>query len=265
MRVRPAHPIAWLVVLLTAGCSAHLPPPTDLPSAGSGALPTDFPTLLSLAANAYRPYGPVESIQVSLEAAHKALGLEPGHELASFFAARAATWLLEFDHLLTRERSLAIAREGQADAVAALAAGGERVEYVFLSGALLGQELRLGRSPGLVKMRRVLEHFERAASLDPSFDGGAPLRALGTLLIKAPPWPTGVGDEDRGLELLEQGADQFPSHPANHLYLGDAQAAVHLGTEARSSYERVLALCEDSRWGVMCETYVVLARAALDR
>ena len=83
------------------------------------------------------------------------------------------------------------------------------------------------------------------------------------LLVKAPPWPTGVGDPERGLELLYLGSESYPAHPASHLFLADALASEGQPTAAAEAYEEVLALCEDERWGVVCTTYGARARAGL--
>lgn len=265
MRPEPGRGFAGLALLLALGCATGPPPETGGPTRGDAEPSEEASSLLVRSGALFDPVGPVETNRQSLEAAREVLALEPGNGSASLLAARAASWLLEFDTSLSKNDALALAQEGRADAETALAADGDQVGPVFLTGALLGQELLHGNSPGLVKMRRIEEHFERALSLDPSYDQGAPYRALGTLLVKAPPWPVGVGDDERGLELLEEGAHLFPDQPASHLFLGDALASAAMTTEATESYERVITLCLDPGWGTVCETYGTRARKALDR
>ena len=42
------------------------------------------------------------------------------------------------------------------------------------------------------------------------------------LYLKAPPWPTGIGDGDKALQLLRQAAERYPRHPLNHLFYAEA-------------------------------------------
>lgn len=262
--MRRGYWFAGLAVLLALGCATGPPPDTGAPTPGEDVHSAEVSSLVARSEILFDPNGPVETNQKSLEAAREALAIEPGNGFGSFLAARAASWLLEFDTSFSKSEALALAQEGRAYAEIALAAEGDQVGPIFFAGALLGQELLHGNSPGLVKMRRVEDHFERAVAMDPSYEQGAPLRALGTLLVKAPPWPVGVGEDERGLELLEEGARRFPDHPASHLFLGDAQVATSREEDATGSYEQVVSICQEDRWGTVCEIYAARAKAALE-
>ncbi len=248
-----------LVLLLSAGCGAPHRPPEPLPTA----LPDEIPDLLRLAGSSFNPCGPVDTVALSLAAAEAVVAREPDQPVANLHAARAAAWLLEFDEALDQTARRELAGRGVDYGEAALAATGERVDTVFLAGALLGLQLEVSRAPGPVKLRRVHHYFELAVELDPAYDEGAPLRALGTLLVKAPGWPAGPGDVDEGIELLSRAAREHPGHPANHYFLGEALLADGRREEAATSLQRVLDLCERYPCTVVCGKYAVKARELL--
>jgi len=249
-----------LLILPAAGCvSSHQPPAVVEP----GLPPGGIPELLVLAEASFDPCGPAEAVNRSLAAADAALEREPGHPQASLHAARAAAWLLEFDGGLDQPARRDLAGRGVGYAETLLAADGEAVEAVFLAGALLGLQLETARVPGPVKLRKVHDRFRRAVEIDASHDHGAPLRALGTLLVKAPAWPAGPGDVDEGIELLEQAVTAHPDHPANHFFLGEALLAEGRRDEAAASLCRVIDTCVEAGCEAVCELYAARAEALL--
>jgi len=250
---------ALFLLQLTAGCGAPHRPPVP-PSSG---LPEAIPDLLQLASSSFDPCGPAAAVARSLAAAEAVLVRQPGHSEASLHAARAAAWLLEFDKSLDEPARRELAGRGVGYAETVLSAQGERVDTVFLNGALLGLQLETARVPGPVKLRKVHDFFRRAADLDPSYSEGAPLRALGTLLVKAPSWPAGPGDVEQGIELLRQAVEQHPGHPANHYFLGEALLADGRRDEAAASFQRVLDLCANSTCEAVCGKYAVQAEEIL--
>jgi hypothetical protein len=252
--------ILLTVLLVGAGCApVHRPPSTvELD------LPDTVPELLLLAEQSFDRCGPVESVARSLAAAEAVLATEPGHPDGSLHAARAAAWLLEFDDRLDEPARREMAGRGVGYAETLLAAGGEQAEAVFLAGALLGLQLETARVPGPVKLRRVHELFRQAADLDPSYDQGAPLRALGTLLVKAPAWPAGPGDVDEGIELLMRAVDEHTGHPGNHFFLGEALLAEGRREEAAASFRRVIDTCAKAGCEAVCRLYAVKAESLLN-
>jgi tetratricopeptide (TPR) repeat protein len=226
-------------------------------------LPDDPLSLLSIAHAAYSPYGPISSVRLSLAAAEKILAHHPNNELACFYSGRAVSWLLEFDGDLSSDEAKEMAGQGFERVRTAVERNADRVDYVFLAGALLGNYIRFSSVQGIAQVRQVHDYFQRAVSLDPFYEDGAPLRAQGTLLVKAPPWPAGVGDVDEGIELLEKAVHLFPGHPANHLYLADALAAEGRKSEAAAAYHRVTERCTEQRWGAVCDSYDSRARTSL--
>jgi hypothetical protein len=68
---------------------------------------------------------------------------------------------------------------------------------------------------------RLQGEMQRAVDLSPEIDDGGPLRLLGILYLKAPPWPTGFGDGEKPLELLREAVEKHPDHPLNHLFYAE--------------------------------------------
>jgi len=254
--------ILILLVLLGSGCGApHRPP--EPAQADQPVLPDEIPDLLHLAVSSFNPCGPAEGVALSLTAAEAVLDRQQEHPMANLHAARAAAWLLEFDESLDGAGRRELAGRGVEYAETALATIGERVDTVFLCGALLGLQLESARIPGPGKLGRVHEFFELAVDLDPSYDDGAPLRALGTLLVKAPGWPAGPGDVEMGIELLSRAAWEHPGHPANHYFLGEALFADGQPYEAATSLQRVLDICAKYSCEALCGKYAVKAEEML--
>lgn len=255
-------PLLLPAIFLGTGCGPARRPAAPV-EAVQYVLPDEVPDLLRLASSSFDPCGPVEAVALSLNAAEAVLGKVPDHSEASLHAARAAAWLLEFDGSLDQPARRDLAGRGAGWAETALAAYGERVETVFLCGALLGLQLEAARVPGPGKVGRVHEFFERAAELDPAFNDGAPLRALGTLLVKAPGWPAGPGDVERGIELLRQAVEEHPGHPAGHWFLGEALRTEGQRDEAAACFRHVIDLCTNPTCGAVCGKYAAMAEERL--
>ena len=160
-----------IITVLGAGCSVHFEPGPSYPTMESADLPDDPLSLLSIAHAAYSPYGPVSSVRLSLAASEKVLTLHPQNELASFYCGRAATWLLEFDEALSPSEAAEMAEQGFERLRAAVERNADRVDYVFLAGALLGNAIRFSKVQGMAQVRRVHDYFQQAVDLDPAYDG----------------------------------------------------------------------------------------------
>ncbi len=62
---------------------------------------------------------------------------------------------------------------------------------------------------------------EIALKLSPDFMEGAPQRLMGMVLSKAPPWPHGPGDPDRGLKMLQDAAEKFPRRSEGYAHVAE--------------------------------------------
>lgn len=117
----------------------------------------------------------------------------------------------------------ALANEGVTLAERALAHGGNKDGAVhYYLAANLGLAIHDHPLQAADNLSRLEQELNTAVGLNPSVDDGGPLRLLGMLYLKAPPWPTGIGDGDKALEYLKKATDGYPEHPLNHLFYGQA-------------------------------------------
>jgi hypothetical protein len=119
-----------------------------------------------------------------------------------------------------RER---LAAEGVRLAEEALALGAEDEGAVnYFLGANLGMAVRDHAMLAFQNLSRLHETLKKAHEKAPDVDQGGPGRILAMLYLKAPPWPKGIGDVDRALEILEGLVERHPDHPLNHLFYAQA-------------------------------------------
>jgi hypothetical protein len=122
-----------------------------------------------------------------------------------------------------QEKREKLAAEGVGFAEAALAqgAGGDGAVHYYLA-VNLGLAVREHITLAMENLGRLEGEMKQAATLSPDLDDGGPLRILGTLYLKAPAWPNGIGDRDKALELLKKAVKEHPRHPLNHLFYAQA-------------------------------------------
>ena len=146
-----------------------------------------------------------------------------------------------------------LAGEGVGFAEAAISAGGEGDGAVhYYLAANLGLAVREHLTLAMDNLNRLEGEMKKALALSPGLDDGGPMRLLGTLYIKAPAWPKGIGDRDKGLDLLEQAVKKYPGHPLNHLFYAQAILAIDdEGAVERAKTEFMLGekLLARGNWG----------------
>ena len=108
-----------------------------------------------------------------------------------------------------------------AEAALALGADGDGAVHYYLA-TNLGLAVRDHVTLAAENLSRLESELQRAVALSPDIDSGGPLRVLGVLYLRAPPWPAGIGDGDKALELLKRAVDRHPEHPLNHLFYAQA-------------------------------------------
>lgn len=204
-RRRPETAFGWaLIALVGIGCGSPQVRldgvedcPEDIPS-----LPPDHPSYRDLAC--------------IVQEARKAPSLSARQHRV---VARAASDLSAGE--ADTRRAEGLADEGLHHARRALALEDQPVSHYYV-GMLWG--LAVARRPlaALKALSSIESHLRRAVQGSPDEDGGGPLRVLGMLYLKAPAWPQGIGDPDKGLALLEQAASSHPEHPLNLLFLAQA-------------------------------------------
>lgn len=160
-------------------------------------------------------------------------------------------------HLAEREtdpeKREKLATEGVRFAETALAQGGNGDGAVHYYLAVnLGLAVRENITLAMGNLDRLETEMKEAVALNPDIDDGGPLRILGTLYLKAPAWPSGIGDRDKALELLGKATKEHPGHPLNHLFY--AEALCDEGDEAtlnqaRAEYMLGKKLLAAGNWG----------------
>jgi len=138
-----------------------------------------------------------------------------------------------------------------AEAAIALGADGDGAVHYYLA-ANLGLVVRDHVILAMENLPRLQGELQRAVDLSPEIDDGGPLRVLGILYLKAPPWPTGFGDGDKALDLLREAVEKHPDHPLNHLFYAEvlweadeSSPVEHIETELATG----MRLLAEGNWG----------------
>jgi hypothetical protein len=105
---------------------------------------------------------------------------------------------------------------------------------------------------GLFGLNKLPEIFEalKIAQKSESIDLGGPLRVLGMMYLKAPAWPSGIGDLDKSLELLEKASKKYPSHPQNFMFYAQALIEDNNTSKALANLETAYKLATPEIWGI---------------
>jgi len=171
-----------------------------------------------------------------------AAAADPGRSEGLVGAARGGSWLAEHE---TDPRT----RLEAATAAVQAAQHCLRVDPLspvcsYWLGAALGLRAREKPSTGLSALPTIVDAFERAARAEPLLEEAGPDRALALLFVRAPGWPAGPGDPDRGLVHARLAVEHRPGHPPNHLALGEALKAVGELKASAEAYRRALVLAQ---------------------
>lgn len=145
----------------------------------------------------------------------------------------------------------ALAAEGVKLAERAIASGGKEDAAVhYYLAANLGLAINDHPVQAAENLHRLEEELTLAVKLSKAVDQGGPLRLLGMLYLKAPPWPTGIGDGDKALALLKESVENFGNHPLNHLFYAEALFEVDDKTaEAQAEIKKGQLLLGNGSWG----------------
>lgn len=235
------------LLLMLAGCGNLSKDTLSLEEARGCPRGMNASTLLARS-NDFGPESSTKDLQCALNAVRNS------HDpalLRSPLASRICLNLAERDEDPgTREK---LASEGVRFAEQAIAQGANTngaVHYYLASN--LGLAVRSKPALAAENMSKLEQEAKLAVQLSPDLDGGGPLRLLGMLYLKAPPWPAGIGDGDKALELLKQAVDHHPEHPLNHLFYAQALFEVDgdaAKAKAQSEYALGLAKLKEGQWG----------------
>jgi tetratricopeptide (TPR) repeat protein len=108
------------------------------------------------------------------------------------------------------------------------------------------------KSKGLFALNKLPEIHNalKIAQKVESIDFGGPLRVLGMMYLKAPAWPSGIGDLDRALELLQQAIVKYPIHPQNFAFYAEALVEDDNKEKALQNLDIAYRLAVPEIWGV---------------
>lgn len=227
---------------LAAGCASALREPPALPQLGGGGSPAPPGSVESLLSQAGLLYatraleGVREASAVYLQAARADASRIEG----LVGATRAQVWLVDHEPEAAAREAAATLAVQSAQWCLRIAPEGAGCHYWL--GAALGVQARERQSTALDALPRIEQAFLRAAGEDPGLDEAGPDRALALLYVRAPGWPTGPGDPDRGLEHARKAMMLKPDYPPNLLALAEALSATGDNGGARESYSRALEL-----------------------
>lgn len=217
-------PVVAAVVWL-GGCAAALreaPPLAELAGGGPAATKGEVDGLLQQADAAFARHGTAAARDAASFYLRAAAG-DPSRTEGLIGAARALVWLTDHDtEPAAREEA---ARRGVQASQWCVAIAPDLPACQYWLGATVGVQARQRPSTGLSALPRIEAAFARAAELDPAYERGGPDRALALLYLRAPGWPTGPGDPEKGLDHARKAMALFPLEPPNLLALAEAQAA----------------------------------------
>lgn len=112
------------------------------------------------------------------------------------------------------------------------------------------------RSAGLLAIGKLPEIYQalQTAQKTPHLDYGGPIRVLGMLYMKAPAWPSGIGDLEKSLELLARACEEYPSHPQNFIFYAEALIQDDNNAEALKYLDIADRLSVPEIWGIHYST-----------
>jgi tetratricopeptide (TPR) repeat protein len=117
--------------------------------------------------------------------------------------------------------------------------------YFALNQGLIVQSKGLFALNKLPEIHNALKIAQKAENLD----FGGPLRVLGMMYLKAPAWPSGIGDLDKALELLQQAITKYPVHPQNFMFYAQALIEDDDKEKALQNLEIAYKLAVPEIWG----------------
>ncbi len=254
----------WAVFLLVAwgpfscaSCSGFFDPaPDELISKRTyyefRRLPEEPAELRQMARELYHEDADPDDMARVLLASCRLSDLEPQSEEAYYLAGRACGWLQDYGEQTVcydpdRGRTRSVDCVHLADVATKMDPDNAQFQYSLALNIGLELEHASFANASLI-LQSFMNTLELVIKLDSTIDEGGALRILGALYLKAPPWPTGPGDLDRALDLLERAVAEHPEHPLNHLFLAEAQLEDEEPEEARASVESASALLDPDKY-----------------
>jgi hypothetical protein len=102
---------------------------------------------------------------------------------------------------------------------------------------------------GIKKLPEIVNAL-KIAQKNGSIDYAGPIRVLGILYLKAPAWPSGIGDLDKSLDLLEQAVTKEPAFPQNYIFYAEALIEDDNHEKALQNLDIAYRLAVPEIWGI---------------
>lgn len=233
--IRFAAFAAIVLAIASLGCAKALRDPVPLPTPDTVSPPDE-----SVDPDALYATRELDAVRQSAEAwrARVAHDADPFEAVQGLI--RAEMWLAghEPDDDARKDAARRAVEAGQW--CEEVAAGQPECDYWL--AAALGVQARERRSTGLDALPRIESMFLAARDEIPEFEHAGADRALALIYLRAPGFPTGIGDPETGLEHAREAVGRFPDWPPNQLALGEALVAMDETADGMVAYRRALEL-----------------------
>jgi len=137
--------------------------------------------------------------------------------------------------------------------------GEERGDVHYYLAVNLGIAVEKHPVSALKNLDRLVAGLEKAVALSPDIHSAGPYRVLGMVYLMAPPWPQGIGDGDKALELLQEAVRKSPEYPRNQIFYARALWEVEGEDKEREiaeCLEEALRLMRQEKWKAVRKRWV---------
>jgi hypothetical protein len=261
-----AASIGWLAVLLGAGCASALkepPPIATLQREPTGTVPAN--ALLQEAAEEYAKRPDPAAVRRAEGLCLAAAQADESMATGLVCAIQAKSWLAD------REQDVKVRTDLAVSAVQAgqwcLRREPTSVACKFWLAVALGLQARDRPTTVEDGLRRMVQLLREATVEEPLFEQAGPERVLAILLVRAPGWPLGPGDDEEALVHARKAVELRPGYPPNQLALGQALLKNGHKAQGRAALLRAVEFSGQPPWSGDPDvaTWVADAQALLSR
>jgi len=248
---------AWLAGgLLLSGCPFSLSLPDDIVRLRLEENCPDWDAgLLYLEGRKFDINTPAEHLQCALVVLRNAI---PSQVHRTAIPSRICFLLADrLDKKDERRERFASEGVGWAEIAISEGAGLDGAVHYYLA-VNLGIAVYDNTTLAVKNLKRIASELCKAGKLAPNVDHGGPYRVLGMLYLLAPPWPQGIGDGDKALDLLSMVVKHHPGHPLNHIFYARALVELDEGDEEEITrhLKRARELVNTDAWRALRERYL---------
>lgn len=247
-----------LALALLAGCAAALRQPPPLRTIGepatsganperNGPPPQDRAALLAEAAVQFARRPDAAAVTAARELYLSAARADDRDVEGLLGAARAGAWLVEQES--DRDRRAELATAGVQLCQWCVERAPERIDCDYRLALALGQQARERPATATDALPRIVVLLQKVIATAPALDEAGGHRVLALVLLRAPAWPLGPGDPERGLTQALAAVAVSPDYPPNLLALSEAYLANGQPDEARRLAIQAQRLAEESLAG----------------